>query len=123
MATRIGRADTLDRDTFENLSEELGPDALATLVGLFAERRSSVADLSDAIERRDGAAVARHAHNLKGGASTMAAPRLAGLAMALEQCGRTGAFDGAALLTQEIATEFGRVLDEMSGALAAPALA
>ncbi len=108
---------TLDRTTFLNLSHELGPEALGGLVELFSRGDGIVAELDAAIRDGDGPELARVAHRLKGGASTLAAFRLAELAAELEDRGRREQFDGGKELAREAACEFDRALAEMSVAL------
>ena len=71
-----------------------GDAVLAELIDLFlADLRRRTAAIAAAIENADAAALALHAHALRGGAANFGAVRLDDLCGRLEDMGRRGAFD------------------------------
>jgi HPt (histidine-containing phosphotransfer) domain-containing protein len=81
------RADegVLDAATLQALLEDVGPEQLPLVLGLFAEelaRRAS--ELRSASEAKDAEGLRRAAHGVKGSASTFGARRLAAAAGRLE---------------------------------------
>ena len=76
--------DAFDQAGFARLREDIGEDAVAELVRLFqTDARDMILALG--VQSRDPRALEREAHSLKGAASAVCAPALAGAAAAVEQ--------------------------------------
>lgn len=99
------------------LEKEFGdsPEILAELRDLFLEHIPPlVAEIERAVAAGDSAALARHAHSLKGACSTYGAPRLTAVGRALEEAGKNGALGDAAGLLPQLARETELVGDELA---------
>ena len=120
MNPRFNVAPTVDRGVFEALRDDLGYNAMQSLVALFAERAPQLDELQRAGRLGNDAELARIAHSVKGGAALLAAPRLAELAAELENRGLSRKHEGTPALAEEAAVEFGRAVAEMRDALGEP---
>ncbi len=98
----------LDRVQVEQLRTEFGANGvLGELVQLFGSQTPDrLIQLRDAIDARDAAAVASHAHQLKGGCLTLAATQMAELCGQLEELSRAGSVEGAGALADQIQVAF-----------------
>ena len=96
-----------------SLGEE-GRESVAALIETFLDHvPGQIATLSAASKRGETDDVRREAHALKSNAASFGAPRLAELCRELETAAKNGALDGASDLIDRIATELGRVTDEL----------
>ncbi len=68
-----------------------------------------ITSIRQAVAQQDADTVRAEAHTLKGAAANLAAARLAELALAVEQCGRSGELDGVEPLLAGIERESERV--------------
>jgi len=97
------------------------PEFIAQLAGLFRQHAPArLASIAAAVAGHDGATLGHTAHTLKSNGAMLGAARFAELCAALEACGDTGRFDGAAPLVDRAKDELERVLQELA-TLAAPA--
>ena len=91
-----------------------GGDFVTRLIDQYlAESTSRMAELKDAIERRDAPAVRRTAHSLKGSSGTVGAGRMAEICGELDQLARNMTFDGTSTLVVALDDEFKRVRDAL----------
>lgn len=114
---------TLDREQFDTLRSDLGDTAMSNLVRLFSERAPQLRELGRATRDGDGAAVARLAQSVCGGATILAAKRLAELAEELEERGVGELAEDSDALANEATTEFERAVSMMRAQLAIPSRA
>jgi signal transduction histidine kinase/CheY-like chemotaxis protein/CHASE1-domain containing sensor protein len=91
---------------------------LQELASLFiADSSRLLAEIREAIARRDGGALQRAAHRLRGSAGYFTAQRAVELAQQLEQLGKAGDFSPATeRLCQDLAEELGRVEQALTSA-------
>jgi len=105
-------------DVLEALRGDLqapGGGEFAEIVDLFlGNARKSCRAVRESLVSGDRQALELSAHSLKGSSSTMGAVRLAALCASLEEAGRTGALDRAAILAERLDTEFDLVQRELA---------
>lgn len=103
----------LDRAVIESLrqlNQPGEPDVVQQVLTLFlADAQLRLADVSDAIDRADPAALERAAHTFKGAAASIGASRLQRCCRELETLGKDGTVTGAARLFDALREEFERV--------------
>ena len=78
-----------------------------------AESAVRMAEMKDAVERRDAPALRLATHSLKGTSGTVGAHRLAALSEGLEHLARSATLDGAPALAAALEDEFGLVRDAL----------
>jgi HPt (histidine-containing phosphotransfer) domain-containing protein len=97
-------APAVDRGAVRQLEEQLGKESLAALATAFLDRTPDrLADLRDAVEAEDPAAVREQAHALTGAARSFGAAELGELAARLEHHAAAGSLGGAGELLRELA--------------------
>ncbi len=111
-------APTLDREVRDGLREQLGGQAMANLAEHFSERAPLVDELVRVSRGPNCEELVRVAREVRGGASIVAATRLAELANELEERGRARQLSGTHRLARETAAEYDRALAAMTGELA-----
>jgi HPt (histidine-containing phosphotransfer) domain-containing protein len=102
----------LDSAAMERLWELVGGDEtfLAELMDTFLEDAPRLlADMHQAVERKDAAGLCLAAHSLKSNSTDFGATALAGLARELETMGKTGALDEAAETIARAEAEYEQV--------------
>lgn len=105
----------LDRLRFGASSD--GPDVATELTDLFlVDAPVALGAIADAVERRDAAAVARHAHGLKGSCGSIGANPMAAVCNALERAARDGRLDEAPGQLRALEEELARVRTELLAA-------
>lgn len=88
---------------------------LKELVDLYVEDEpSQLAEIARAIEARDGEALRRAAHTLKGAVANFCAPSAQAAVLALETVGRTGALDEAPAALARVTGLLARVRAELA---------
>ena len=96
--------------------ERLGGDTqlLSEVIQLFlVDCPLRLAAIKAAVDARDGDAISREAHGLKGAAGNLSAVSLFETAEILEQLGRENRFDAAEAALRRLTTEAARVLDAL----------
>jgi len=101
---------TIDRATFDELKETAGADFVLELVDTFlAEAPVLLADLGDALSKRDAERFRRAAHSLKSNGNTFGALTLGAMARELELGGLDPALAADGKPVDALAQEFSRV--------------
>jgi hypothetical protein len=96
--------------SLRELREPGEPDPLIELFDLFNRDADSCIDrIQTGVSSRNTKAAAHAAHGLKGSASNLGAPRLAGLCSAIEQQARAEDWDRAGALMAQLSAELARV--------------
>jgi two-component system sensor histidine kinase/response regulator len=107
----------IDQDQIEELRGLPAPGGqspLAEMIQSFlTQGPAAVDDLADAVNRRDTAALASHAHGLKGMASALGASGMTEMCSAMAAQARAGDLDGAEVTMQRLRAEFDRAGDEL----------
>jgi two-component system sensor histidine kinase/response regulator len=97
-------------DTLRELSEPGRPDVLREVLGLFlTDGPMRLTAIEAAVTARDGAALQRSAHTLKGGAATIGALALQASCRVLEELGKQNRFDTAPEALAIMRREYARV--------------
>ncbi len=113
----MGKA--IDQEQIEQLRSLRAPGGegpLPDMIQSFLDQGpAAVADLVDAVHRRDGAAVASHAYALKVMASALGASGMSEMCSAAAAQGRAGDLDGAGDTMQRLRVEFDRAGEELRG--------
>jgi HPt (histidine-containing phosphotransfer) domain-containing protein len=103
----------IDETTIQELREE-GEDLLSDLVAMFIEEvPGRLAELEEALARKDPAATRLAAHTLKGTGGNFGASRMQALASAIEEKGRNGSLDGAEATFIQLCAECARVREAL----------
>jgi two-component system, sensor histidine kinase and response regulator len=107
--------EAVDRAGLERLRTELGAsDVLPQLIEIFTSHTPDrLDDLRVAVSSGDAVETRKGAHALKGSAQTLAAARMAALCRDLELQAADGSLEGAAQMTELIATAFAEACDEL----------
>jgi CheY-like chemotaxis protein/HPt (histidine-containing phosphotransfer) domain-containing protein len=93
---------------------EQGRESVAALIETFLGHvPTQIASLSTALELHETDVIRREAHTMKSNAASFGALRLAELCRQLEAGVKAGTLDGASDLIDRIASELGRVTDEL----------
>ena len=106
-------SDALDMTVLASFAEVQGedePDIIVELIDLYlADTPHRVSAIQAALAARDGLALKRAAHTLKGSSANLGAHRLAALCAELEQLTEGELAQGCAALQMPLAQEFARV--------------
>jgi CheY-like chemotaxis protein/HPt (histidine-containing phosphotransfer) domain-containing protein len=93
----------VDVNTVERLREEIGAEQVARIVGLFLQSApEQVAELREAVARRDAQEVRDTAHKLKGSAASLGAATMASLSQKLVDAARAGQIERAPAMVSEL---------------------
>ena len=104
----------LDAATLDSLRDLGGDEFLAELATLFLQDAPvHLGSITEALNAGDSDAIARAAHALKSAAANMGAKHLQELLSQLEQAGRAGSLDDAAIRAGEVQQEYVRVGEAM----------
>ena len=96
--------------SFEPLQEEGGPDLICELIEtLLRDMPQRLVELRKAADGRDGLALKRVAHALKGSSANFGARQMATLSEKLEQRIHDGAVEDASVILNQLSQEFERV--------------
>ena len=105
----------IDRATFTALEEMAGADFAKELIETFLEEAPTMlADLRDALDKRDADRFRRAAHSLKSNSSTFGALALASLARELEQGGLASLDIATPARVDALDAEYARVADALT---------
>ena len=105
----------IDRATFTALEEMAGADFAKELIETFLEEAPPMlADLRDALDKRDADRFRRAAHSLKSNSSTFGALALASLARELEQGGLASLDVATPARLDALDAEYARVADALA---------
>jgi len=101
---------TIDRATFDALSDATGADFARELVDTFLEEAPAMLDdLRDALATSDADRFRRAAHSLKSNANTFGALTLGAMARELEQGGVAKVIEGGGQPLDALVQEYSRV--------------
>jgi len=117
---REASADVLDRDTvFTRVGGD--PELLLEMVSVFRDESSKLLhEIRSGVSRRDGAAVERAAHSLKGALAALAARAASAAALRLESIGRERDLSGVDAAWSVLEHEMGRLQKELCSLVEAP---
>jgi HPt (histidine-containing phosphotransfer) domain-containing protein len=102
-------------NSLRQLNHEGEPDVVREVLTLFVDDAPTrMTAIAEAAERRDGPALQRAAHSLKGAAGNIGASALQACCRDLEAAGRSGAFDQAPALLETMRREFERIRLEIA---------
>lgn len=109
--------DAIDSHQIEELRRlraPAGSGPLADMIESFLdEAPAAVADVADALNRRDAAALSSHANGLKGMANALGATSMTEMCSAMAAQGRAGDLDRADDTMRRLRVEFDRAADEL----------
>jgi len=110
---REASADVLDRDTvFTRVGGD--PELLLEMVSVFRDESAKLLhEIRRGVSRRDGAAVERAAHSLKGALAALAARAASAAALRLESIGRERDLSGVDAARSALEHEMGRLQKEL----------
>lgn len=104
----------LNPEMLQELRSVMGSDFATLLQSFLTDSRQRIDAIAAAIAAADAEALRRAAHSFKGSTSNMGAQRLAELCRQLEDIGRNGSIDGAAVLLAPLRVEFDSVQREIA---------
>ena len=103
----------LDRDALSDLLDG-DPELIATLIGSFLDDCPDYMEaIRTAVEEKDGTALEREAHGLKGATGSLRAFPTSEAAQTLEEMGREGNFAEAEAALDTLEAEVDRLRDEL----------
>lgn len=111
----------IDPAALANLKEIGGGDPafVVELITMFHEDSPPRLDsIADDLAKGDAAAVAKHAHSLKGSGANFGAERFKSLAQSIELAGKAGDLSPVPQLLEQLRTEYDRVKEALNRAAA-----
>jgi len=106
----------LDSEAWDRLERMAarGQFSIERYIGIFLhDAPQRLANLRQALAERDGESLEREAHTIKGGAREFGAVEMVALCQQLEDMGRTGEFDGATRLLEQVEMACGHLTTEL----------